>query len=356
MVAPCNGCHNTADAREAKQVDTLVDSNRSKPMNRLSMPLAVLTLLAASGCGQQGRVLQSWEHARTGVYGAALSDDGRLAAVSTVADVTGLWDLSRNEVLYRWRHGEQDQQVIVHLDFSPDAGHVITADKRSYVVWDASSGEAQGYWTVGADITAVAISNRGRYVLLGLEDGRALHIDQQTRRRLEVIAHRNEPVSSVDLSAGGRLAVTGGDDHRALVWDAKTGKEVSAFEHGARVTLVALDPQARQVFSADNRGGAFVWDPKSGRQVARLGLKPRQYIVSAARFSADGRRLLTGAPGRSVTLWDARTGSSLAHWRVPTADGWTPKGAIVYAVAFADDGRSILAEASNGHGRRWALR
>ncbi len=300
-------------------------------------------------------MLQSWEHAGSGIYGAALSDDGRFAAVSSVAEGAGLWDLSRNQVLYRWRHGEQDQQVILHLDFSPDASHVITADKRSYVVWETASGKALGYWTVGADITAVAISDRGRYVLLGLEDGRALHIDQETRRRLEVIAHRNEPVSSVDLSAGGRLAVTGGNDHRALVWDAKTGKEVSSFEHGARVTLVALDPQAGQVFSADNRGGAFIWDAKTGRRQARLGLKARQYILSAARFSSDGTRLLTGAPGRAVTLWDARTGSPLAHWRVPTAGGWTPRGAIVYAVAFAGDGRSILAEASNGHGRRWAL-
>jgi WD40 repeat protein len=323
-----------------------------------SKPLAFLSLVlvAASGCSPQGQVLESWEHARSGIYGAAFSDDGRFVAVSTVAEGTGLWDLSRNQVLYRWRHGEQDQQVILHMDFSPDAGHVISADKRSYVVWDTTTGKALGYWTVGADITAVAISNKGRYVLLGLEDGRALHIDQKTRRRLEVIAHRNEPVNSVDLSAGGRLAVTGGNDHRTMVWDAKTGKEISAFEHGARVTLVALDPKARQVFSADNRGGAFVWDLKSGKQRARLGLKARQYTISAARFSPDGTRLLTGAPGRSVTLWDTRTGSTLDRWRVPTAGGWPPKGAIVYAVAFAGDGRSILAEASNGHGRRWALR
>lgn len=323
-------------------------------------PLGILTIIlvvSAGGCSDNEQALQSWEHAgSSGIYEASFSDDGRFAAVSTVTEGTGLWDLSRDQALYRWRHGDQDRQVILHMDFSPDAGHVITADERSYVVWDTSTGKALGYWTVGADITDVAISNKGRYVLLGLEDGRALHIDQKTRRRLEVIAHRNEPVTSVDLSAGGRLAVTGGNDHRAMVWDAKTGKEISAFEHRARVTLVALDPKARQVFSVDNRGGAFVWDAKSGRQQAQLGLKARQYIISAARFSADGAQLVTGAPGRSVTLWDAHTGIRLDHWRVPTAGGWTPKGAIVYAVAFAGDGRSILAEASNGHGRRWALR
>lgn len=242
------------------------------------------------------------------------------------------------------------------MDFSPDGHWVITADKKTYVIWNTATGRAIGYWTVESDIIDVAISNKSKYVLLGLEDGRALHINQRNQRRLEVVAHGYEPVAAVDLSPEGAIAVTGGGDHRVLVWDTQTGKEIAAYQHPSRVTLVALDSQAEKVFSADNKGGAFVWELRSGNKISRLRLKERQYIISAARFSNNATQLLTGSPGRTISIWDTLSGTRLNRWYAAKPGGWKPRGAIVYAVAFAGDGKSIVAEASNGVGQRWAWR
>jgi WD40 repeat protein len=314
---------------------------------------AVLATLTACGNGVEPGT--RWQHATTGVYDAAISNDGRFAAVSTIVEGTFLWDLKANRPLHKWRHGENGENAISNISFSPNGNYVITADKRTYVVWDTAAGRALGYWSVDANIIDVAISN-SRDVLLGLTDGRALHINLATQRRLEVIAHRHEPVASVALSADGRLAVTGGGDGRAVVWEAGGGTEVSTFQHKSRVTIVAMDERSQRAFSADNQGGAFVWDLKSGKQISRLDLKPRMYIVSSARFSADGGRLLTGFPGREIRLWNSSSGAKVTEWRVPTRrEGWIPHGAVVYAVAFGEGERSIIAEASNGLGQRWSL-
>ena len=315
--------------------------------------LIFLTILL-SGCHGHDPALVTWEHAGSGSYDAAYSDDGRFALVSTIAEGALLWDIAKNKLLYKWQHNKNGENAIVHIDFSPDGQWVITAEENTYVIWNTSTGQALGFWGIDTDITDVAISNKARYVLLGLEDGRALHINQKTGRRLEVTAHGNEPVASVDLSSSGRIAVTGGFDQRALAWDAKTGKEINRFVHTSRVTLVVLDRKKEHVFSSDIKGHAFVWKLRSGEKVSRLQLKERQYNISAAHFSKDGKQLLTGSPGRTVSAWNSNTGAHLKSWSAANRGSWVPRGAIVHAVAFADNGKTIVAETSNGLGQRWA--
>jgi WD40 repeat protein len=313
----------------------------------------ILLFILLSGCHGHDPAIVTWEHAQSGVYDAAYSDDGRFAVVSTIAEGALFWDLVENKSLYKWQHNKHGENTILNIDFSPDGNWVITAEENTYVIWSTATGQALGYWEIETDINDVAISNQGKYVLLGLKDGRALHINQNTRRRLEVVAHRYDAVASVDLSPDGRIAVTGGYDHRALAWDAETGKEIASFEHQSRVSLVVLDRQTNHVFSADNKGHAFIWEVHSGQKVSQLRLKERQYNISAAHFSEDGAQLLTGSPGRIISSWDSRTGTHLKSWKAATRGPWIPKGAIVYAVAFVNDGQSIVAEISNGYGQRW---
>lgn len=321
-------------------------------INRLYCLLVLVVL--TGGCGYQEQALKIWEHAESGLYNAAYSDNGRYVVVSTVQEGVHYWDLRNSKSLYRWRHDKYAENGIEYIDFSPDGRRVITADKNTYVIWDTATGRALGYWKVDADILDVAISNRGRTVLIGLEDGRALHITQKTQRRLEVIAHRYEPVAAVELTPDGRIALTGGDDSRAMVWDTVAGKEIASFKHRSRVNLLVLDRQAKKVFSADNNAGAFVWDMRTGKIIAKLDLKQRQYVVSTARFSEDGSRLITGSPGRQVSIWDSHTGKHMKSWYARKRGDWPPKGASIQAVAFSEDGRSVIAVTSNGYGHLWA--
>jgi len=224
-------------------------------------PLVVLTLCAQlGGCTDDGEGTANWEHSLTGLYDAAISNDGRFAVVSSSSIGASYWDLQANSRLYDWSHNDSPDSQIAQIAFAPNNSHVITADTRTFVVWDATTGRANGYWSVDADINDVALSDGARFVLLGLKDGRAIYIDQRTGRRLEVVAHRNEAVTSVDLVPDGTIAASGGKDGRVMVWDPRTGKEILAVEHGARIAIARFDPSGRHLLTADEQGGAATCD------------------------------------------------------------------------------------------------
>ena len=309
------------------------------------------------GCAEDAQILSDWEHATTGIIDAELSPNGQYAVVSSFDAGTGFWDLDSQTQRFTWRHRDGAANEISQIAFSPNSSHVLTGDARTFVIWDTQSGAALGFWEVDADITALALSRDARYVLLGLKDGRAIHIDQTSYRRLEVIAHQKEAVSTVAMSPDGRIAATGGNDKRVMVWDALSGEEIHAISHSHRIIIVEIDPRGEQLLTADEKGNAHIWSLASGEKRASLELGKRQHVISAAEFSADGRYLLGGFPGRDVKLWDCRSGKLLQSWQTPKrTKGWVPQGSTVYAVAFNDLKNAVLASSSNGLGRTWAVR
>ncbi len=308
------------------------------------------------GCSEGPAPTVSWEHSTFGLYGAAISYDGHFAVVSSTGGNASYWDLKANQMLYAWRHQDGDDNEISHIAFAPNNSHVITASVRDFVVWNARTGEALGYWGVDADINDIAISNAGRFVLLGLKDGRAIHINQRTRRRLEVVAHQNERVATVDMTADGTLAVTGGNDGRVVVWNSNTGSEIHEFEHLSRLIVTKFDPTQQRLLTADEQGHAYIWDLDSGDKLTTLHLDQHQRVITAVRFSDDGSRLLLGFPGRDLRLWDTSTGQRIGSWSTSNrAKGWVVQGSTVYAVAFNEQENAVLAESSNGRGGMWPI-
>ena len=120
---------------------------------------------------------------------------------------------------------------------------------------------------------------------------------------------------------------------------------------------VAIDPTQARVLTADETGKVYISSLKSGKRLAKIELDRHQRVISAARFSSSGKRVLLGFPGRAVRLVDSASGKSIATWRTRTRKkGWIPQGSTVYAVAFDSAERSVLAESSNGLGTAWRMR
>jgi len=312
-------------------------------------------LLLLMACGTGEKAVEEALHSAVGTIDAVISNDAKYAIVSSVNHGVGYWDLEKNSLLFNWKHSDAPENSIIATNISPDSTRAITADKRNFSIWNTSSGKSYGYWKAPAKIRAVALSNKGRYVLLGLEDGRAIHIDMNTGRRLEFTGHREEAVASVDLSANGLWAFTGGADYRAILWNSKTGKPKRLFEHDTRVTKLRLSPSGNQAFTAGTLGNAFIWDLTTGAKISTLSLKAREYIIVSANFSHNDQLLVTGAPRKEISLWDVGTGEKLKQWQARTRDQWKPSGAIIYAVAFTEDNQFIYSESSAGYGEKWSV-
>ncbi len=325
------------------------------------------TTIFISSCDKPIPAEASWQHAAVGTLSASLSDDGRFSLISSVNHGIGYWDLENNALKFQWKHNDNPDEMIIASDISPDGSRAITADNRNFVIWNTNTGKAYGYWQAPDLIRSVALANKGQTLLLGLHNGLAIHLNIETGRRIEFSGHQVRTatslpgvenfasIASADLSANGLWALTGGHDYRAILWNTQTGQPRYIFEHKTRVTQAVLSKSGQFAFTSGTRGNAIIWNLKTGQQHTKLALKPREYVISAARFSSNDQWLATGAPGRDISLWDVKTGKLLKRWKAKTRNQWKPSGAIIYAVAFDASDEYLFTEASSGYGQKWRI-
>ncbi len=291
------------------------------------------------------------------LYTAALSSDGQLTLLSSTANGVQLWANGEGKPRYQWRLGEINQ--VLNAAISGNQQVAVVAGSDSFTVWEISSGENRGYYKIADQpIRALALSHGGLYLLLGQSGGHALHIDLESGRRLQFLGHQHNveridgAVTTVALSPNGRYALTGGNDGNAFLWDSLSGQQLHAFRMGRNITRVALDDQGHYALVADELNNAIIWDIRTGLAVSELQKQQRQLIFSAARFSQDGRQLLTGSPGRSLRLWSVADGKLLDQWQVNTRRDQRPASALVLDVAFGSNNQ-LWSVSSSGYIEFW---
>jgi hypothetical protein len=111
------------------------------------------------------------------------------------------------------------------------------------------------------------------------------------------------------------------------------------------VSAASFSPDGRRVVTGSRQGTARVWDAATGAPVTPL-LKHSRGQIHVA-FSPDGRRLATGGGAYDARLWDAATGESLGPPLRHRA--W------VHHVAFSPDGHRLATACEDGTARVWNL-
>ncbi|WP_233009842.1 WD40 repeat domain-containing protein [Rheinheimera faecalis] len=317
--------------------------------------LTIFLAFCLFACSEvQPKSVRQMQHSETPSYGAAINDNSTLVAVSALDEGVTVWDLQKDTALYSLGHQEKSDNQILSLSLSPDGSHLLTGDSKDFALWQMNDGRNIGFWSVkDATIRDLAVSDFGRHMLVGQSDGKVQHITLSSGRRIEFLGH-TENVNSVDMSANGRFALTGSNDHYAYLWDTETAQIIYSFPHPNRVTKVALDQQGRYAFSAGSELQGFIWDLKTGKQISQLELS-RAQIITAARFSPNGKWLVTGSPSRALILWDVATGKKLQQWQVRAILNSRPASAVIHAVAFLNDSQ-IISESSSGVAEVWEIK
>jgi WD40 repeat protein len=199
-------------------------------------------------------------------------------------------------------------------DQSPRAGPIVATGgtDRTARLWDgATAGPIGGPIRHPAAVTGLALSPDGRTLCTGDADGTARLWDVATGApRGPPMAHtRGTAVRYIAFSPEGDALLTAGVDGLAQMWDA-AGRRLHEFRHGAEVHTVAFGPMLDGIptvltVSADRT--AAVWDRRTGRRIAEMRHHEEAHSMgpSAAR---GGEPLLATGGGRTVQLWDLRTG------------------------------------------------
>jgi len=266
----------------------------------------------------------------------AIEDKGRFAVVGSVHHGVSLWRTSDNERLYDWNHKAKQDTTLISADFSPDGNWAVTTDTHTIALWNLADGTAPRYWQAPGEILSIKLSPDASHALLGLSDHTAVLFDIQNGGVKRTLNH-NGRVRSVGLSSDGMLAITGSEDYTAVVWDLKTGEALQRKRHKDDVQLVAISADGSKAFSASKYDEAVIC------QNLKLGLR-----FTCARFSEDGKLLLTGRPDQIISLWEVEKVSLLAQWRAQKKKAWKPTGASIIDVAFAIANNNYYALTSNG--------
>ncbi len=288
--------------------------------------LCVLTL---AGFGVFAAGAQTSDHPRLmaqvasgQVIACAWSPDGRTALTGGREGKARLWDVATGEELQSF----QGEAWIRDVAFSTDHRRVLTVssldEKTTVQLWDEASGKELG-----------RISPPAGKLLLGLDSA-----DEST------IA----TASWVEKDEQGNKLPAGAT--RIQLWDVVTGKELRHFlVPGAGSTAVhsVLSPDGKKLFSG-NAYGPAVWDVETGKLLLGLGLNDG--VVSAAAFSADGRKVAWGTIPGVVRLWDLDAGKEIQHF---AGTGVMDFIGTVESVAISPDGRRVLVATDDDKVRLW---
>ena len=300
-----------------------------------------------------------WQQAIDGAYAGDISADAHYSVVSSLHNAVHFWDIKNNKLKFIWSQQQKNSNNLVFLTkIANDNSTVMLASRTDFSLWDTNSGKSTGYWSVSdSNIRDIAVSNKGKSLLIGKANGRVEYITLASGIRLEFLGH-TEKVNSVDMLPNGRVAISGGNDFVAYVWDTKTGQIIYRFNHPNRVVKVLLDSQGRFAFTADSYKIAKIWDLKTGKLISTLQFTQRPQIFTSARFSNNGKFLATGSPSRMVNIWKISTGKRLTEWEVPRKKENYPTGAVVYSVAFGDNKQgkhTVYTLSSTGYTELWQV-
>jgi WD40 repeat protein len=295
----------------------------------------------------RGDLVRCFEAAPVHLNCLAFSRDGRSVLGGGYHQLDGnvgmvvLWDVATGKVVAPFK----GEQANVHgVAFDPDGGRVLSAStsEGSVLRRDLKTGQVVQRRRIPPTFPVMAFSADGRRALFAA--GRfAMLVDLENSKVLRVLEGHTRPVSCVVFSGDGRRALSGADDGTVRLWDLESGKELRRLEGPpTRILSVAFPPDGKQALctsgspARDKQGGATdssdcvirLWDTDTGRELHRL--RGHTQEVTAAVFTPDGRRILSGSWDRTLRLWDAQTGKEIRSWPAVTP---------VQQVALSPDGR-----------------
>jgi WD40 repeat protein len=228
-----------------------------------------------------------------------------------------------------------------HLFLKSDSS-LATLNTLEEVVRHIEQCSAQGACTVMRNQVFFALSSDGKQIFANTEHT-LQSWDAQTFLPLSTWSGFGS-ILAVAPHAGRILATThtfttgiAERDHTLRVLNPFTHHSFVSFsEHHAQVTAAAFSQDAVRLVTGDNDGFVFVWGAASGRTLSHL--TPGTGPVTAVAFSPDGCTI-AAAFDRTIQLWNTKTDKPLAtlkHEDTVSALAFNPEGSTLVSSTLHD--------------------
>jgi WD40 repeat protein len=292
-------------------------------------------------------LIQSKERAVLPSHGpvntAVFSPDGSRVLTASNDGAARIWPLGERRAVRVLRHAGPVHTAV----FSRDGGLVVTASQDGTArIWQTRSGRQLRTLPQHGPVTAASFSPDGTLVLTA-GGGKARLWQTATGRMLHALRHPG-PVLGGSFSRDSRLVVTIGSDRdgsnmRARIFDVGSGRLLRELR-ATGVTAATFSPDGLRVVTGSEDHTAAIWRIRDGKRV-RL-FAEQQSGVTDALFGPNGRLAVTTSSDGATRVWDARAG------RRPVA---TLLGHVnaVNSASFSNDGKFLITASADGTARVW---
>ena len=150
-----------------------------------------------------------------------------------------------------------------------------------------------------------------------------------------------------------QLLLSAGHDAQIKLWRPATygeTREIDADLAAGYATLAArFSADGQRVVTASGDRTASLWDAASLASGAVRFQEGHDFLASSAVFFADGTRLVTGAGDGTVRVWDAANGAEFCVWTTRVAPApWTYPRRLAIATGSGGSGDVQIWNAANG--------
>ncbi|HEY7313767.1 MAG TPA: sigma-70 family RNA polymerase sigma factor, partial [Gemmataceae bacterium] len=277
----------------------------------------------------------------------ALAPDGKRLLASFTSSDTGLycWDIATGKKLWQYKEFGAPTSVLFRRDgkiLSPALGPktLDLATGKMEKIAGQPSIEWDRHLTLTPDGRTLLISTANGVIVWDLVHGKELRT---------LLGAGEEVVVTPD----GKAAIT--NNGVLQRWDLATGQAVwsNTAERGhiGEVTIVKFSADGKRLVSGSTDGTVRLWDTTTGRPLriwrahkARRPVRVTSYIdagVKTLDISADGRRVVSAGSDECVKLWDVASDKEVRTIRLPARENGEGER-HVYQVRISADGRRIV--------------